>query len=570
MKKWTILAIFCILYALGMYFFFRNQQKANAPSGDSATPASSPPASSAPQARPADREGRIVVRRIGDGTTDKPLPFEAIAESFLRYAGLGDVIPKGGPLIEITTKESAPEGRPLVFKGSIQLMVPGKTPLQVAFDHSSAPGEPGAQPSSRVPSKSEALLEAFQRGYVAKMAVLAGQAAGSTCLIPALSDAQLSVRRGAEQGLLALAASEATNALLAEQMAELLASPDPLVRDLAVRVLGAMADPRIVPLLVELLKDSSPLVRASALQALGSMADPRVLEPAIQAVRDEDPEVRRQAAVALGRLGDVRAVPALIALLEDDAEPVQQAVVEALRLLKDPTVPAQLLALPPGKPTRLKPLIKALGNAGDPRAIPLLASAVTNSQADVRDSAVQALGKLRDPGALAPLIQALVDEDIFVRSSAVASLEGLPDRRTVDALIQALDDEPLVRISAAMVLARMTRQNHGQEAGAWKAWWEKASQPGEPALPFEREAPVFQAPPVAEDPAAPIQWPQLHLAGVLRGTNRRPGAAVLNSRIVREGDYVEGVWLVEVGEDFVRLKNRDQARILKVHEILRE
>ena len=123
----------------------------------------------------------------------------------------------------------------------------------------------------------------------------------------------------------------------------------------------------------------------------------------------------------------------------------------------------------------------------------------------------------------------------------------------------------------------MTGREFGTNTAAWTAWWNNVQHDGSFHLPFEEAALQTNAPIESveeEEPEetveGPVAWPSLHLAGVLRGTARRKGAAVINNQIVREEDRVEGVLLAAVREDSVTLKYHGQTRVLRVNESIRE
>jgi HEAT repeat protein len=58
---------------------------------------------------------------------------------------------------------------------------------------------------------------------------------------------------------------------------------------------------------------------------------------------------------------------------------------------------------------------RALGEIGDPQAIPHLIQALRDDYSDVRSAACWALGRIGDPQAIPHLIQALQDENAWVR-----------------------------------------------------------------------------------------------------------------------------------------------------------
>ena len=61
-----------------------------------------------------------------------------------------------------------------------------------------------------------------------------------------------------------------------------------------------------------------------------------------------------------------------------------------------------------------------------------------------------------------------------------------------------------------------------------------------------------------------MEWPSLKLSAIVRGKSPNRGTAILNNRIVEVGGEIEGVILIKVDEDGVKLKNGSEVRTLKI------
>lgn len=83
----------------------------------------------------------------------------------------------------------------------------------------------------------------------------------------------------------------------------------------------------------------------------------------------------------------------------------------------------------------------ALGELGDPRAVPALIETLRDENADVREHAASALRELGDRQAVPALLEALKDEDAVVREHVATALGKLGDKRAVQPLNQALQKE---------------------------------------------------------------------------------------------------------------------------------
>jgi HEAT repeat protein len=76
------------------------------------------------------------------------------------------------------------------------------------------------------------------------------------------------------------------------------------------------------------------------------------------------------------------------------------------------------------KDTRLG-IIEALGEIGDPAAVPTLIPLLEDFSNEIRWETALALGEIGDPQAIDPLREALQDHDRYVRYGAAAALESL-------------------------------------------------------------------------------------------------------------------------------------------------
>ncbi|OGW29289.1 MAG: hypothetical protein A2X59_09705 [Nitrospirae bacterium GWC2_42_7] len=83
----------------------------------------------------------------------------------------------------------------------------------------------------------------------------------------------------------------------------------------------------------------------------------------------------------------------------------------------------------------------ALGNLGDPKAIPYLIKTLDNKNPEVRQKAASGLGELKNAGAVIPLIKSLNDKDLLVKLASADALAKIKDPRAIDPLIHALRDE---------------------------------------------------------------------------------------------------------------------------------
>jgi len=183
-----------------------------------------------------------------------------------------------------------------------------------------------------------------------------------------------------------------------EPLLEMLQTGTPNKQLEAVKALGEIYEPRVVPALLQALRKSSPAVRIAALEALDRNGDATIYSEVERLLHDPNPNVRGAAVEAAARCGGAQAVPSLARLLKDSSWEVRRDAAKALGLL------------------------------GGTAAVEGLCDLVRDRDRDVRESAVVALGQICDSRATYALVLALLDLESSVRTAAGSSLAKV-DRR---------------------------------------------------------------------------------------------------------------------------------------------
>jgi len=213
--------------------------------------------------------------------------------------------------------------------------------------------------------------------------------------------------------------------------------------------------------LVAQLGSADPGLRADAADALaqiGPAAEP-AMPALIGALRDANRDVRSRAAYALGelQLKPELAVPALMAALEQDPADLGTWYMQALGEYGSEATPAiPLLAKLLVDPVTCQDAELALAGIGAP-AVPVLSSALTNSDPEVRYYAAVGLGAIGPEAAAAvpALLLALDDPVTNVRWQAAQCLGHIGEEagQVVPALQGLLGDgDNTVRYCAAYAL----------------------------------------------------------------------------------------------------------------------
>jgi HEAT repeat protein len=205
----------------------------------------------------------------------------------------------------------------------------------------------------------------------------------------------------------------------------LASDPDAEIRLAAGKLLASVRDEAAVDVLGPLADKGVPWMRYEALQVLGELAHPRALPVLLRAFTDRDFNVRMRAGGALQQLG-APAVPALIELAR--------------------TVEADLRAS----------ILSCLRHIGDPRAVSLALGQLDAPDRHVRAAAIACVGRLRPPEARAFLEARLPDPEPAVRGALCEALGALGDRASVPLLLRLLkeDGDSGVRAAAARALGK--------------------------------------------------------------------------------------------------------------------
>jgi HEAT repeat protein len=181
---------------------------------------------------------------------------------------------------------------------------------------------------------------------------------------------------------------------------------------------------------------------AELLGRVGSAkAVPALLET-IQATRTEDSDVREIALRALARIADPRAVGPLVAALSSADTWLSARIADILshhgEAAVDPSI--ELLSGAPGHPARAW-AANVLGEIRAQRAFPALVRGLSDSDEEVRGKSASALGRLADPRAISHLLDHLLtDPAPFVRARIASALGQIGGPEVIERLVRALHD----------------------------------------------------------------------------------------------------------------------------------
>jgi len=249
-----------------------------------------------------------------------------------------------------------------------------------------------------------------------------------------------------------IAAAKAGDASATRDLIRRFAHPDPLVSEKAWEAVVELGD-AAEPALIEGLSAADPTVAEFCAGALGGRSAKAALDPLLKALKTW-PVRRYVAAWALGEIGEPRAIPALVAALGDrDIEVAKYATRSLIKFGKEATDALLKALADPAEQTRHY-AVRALGEIQDPRSADTLLALAGKVDRAVH---LWALGRLGDRRGFEIVAAAVADPDRDVRLTAIQALNDLGDQRAVPVLTAALaDPEWMIREWAARGLESIT------------------------------------------------------------------------------------------------------------------
>jgi HEAT repeat protein len=231
-------------------------------------------------------------------------------------------------------------------------------------------------------------------------------------------------------------------------------------RAFAAELLGRVGNAQAVPALLETVaatRTEDADVREIALRALARIGDPRAVGPLVEALKNSEVWLVPRIADILTRHGALSVDP-MIAFLEDPARHPARAWAASIlgEVGATRAFPALVRALTDLDDEVRAKSASALGRIGDGRAVGYLLDHLLSDPAPfVRARIAQALGQFDEPEVVERLVRALGDPAWWVRMRSVEALEQV-GAQAEGPLLLALDDtDPEIRIRAAVALERL-------------------------------------------------------------------------------------------------------------------
>ena len=272
-------------------------------------------------------------------------------------------------------------------------------------------------------------------------------------LVQLTMDANTDVHAAAENALVQMK-DDAVPAL-----AEALRGSDDTLRRIVIGIMGRIGNSAVPYLSGVLKKDGAPALREDAAAALGNLktASPAAVEALIEGLNDLQEGVRVQAASSLGQLGASAkaAVGALLSVSREDKDAnVRQRAADALASIgpaSNDSVPGLIKALKLQDDDLRRDVAVSVGQSSlsVKEALPVLAIVLKEGSIPSRMAAVHAAGSLdhQKGDALPLLATALTDPEPQVRGAAIDEMgKSKSTPEVADKLIAALKDpNPVLR-----------------------------------------------------------------------------------------------------------------------------
>ena len=198
--------------------------------------------------------------------------------------------------------------------------------------------------------------------------------------------------------------------------------------------------------------------RSAALRAVGKLGFTQVAVTNVTKQLADSPNstIRLLAAVALLKLGEGTGIDTIRAAVSGPDDQTAQIAIAELENANYFGVPL-LVRMRDGTPERREQLDKAL------QVVRVkLESQLAEDDPDLRRESAQALGDIGDPEAIPQLALLLGDASNLVRYAAATSMARLRDERGIEFLFESLDDEdPIQRLNAVRSLIDVERLSGG-------------------------------------------------------------------------------------------------------------
>lgn len=254
-------------------------------------------------------------------------------------------------------------------------------------------------------------------------------------LVDAIQDRFWEVQEKASGSLIKLGAPSV------EPLLPLLQHRKKEVRTIVAKTLGGIGDRRAVESLMPLLSDFEEEVRTATIEALGKIGDERPVDQLVQILGEDNPQLKEVTAEALEKIGP-GAVNSLITTLNEGKNDMRSLAARILGEIGDNRAVESLIASLEDKDTNIRwRAAEALGKIGDVRAVePIIAALSKEKEGWLKNELIFDLGEIGDNRAIQPLINIFRGRDTGSRAAAADALGSIGDPSAIPVLASGLSD----------------------------------------------------------------------------------------------------------------------------------
>lgn len=218
-------------------------------------------------------------------------------------------------------------------------------------------------------------------------------------VVPYLFDALLTERYRDIQEVIVDAIVNYPTEDVIENFSNLLFQENQIVKKLALRGLGAIQKPHVIPFIVRMLEDKETAVRKEAIKALHGFGEGSAISAIISALSDKDDDVKFVAVEALeGHCGN-EVVKALLGALHDKSMWVRYKACILIGNLKERKAQEDLIGLLKEDENAVKiAAASALGKIGDKKALNALTVMIDDPDQFVREAVLKAIEMIKTAG----------------------------------------------------------------------------------------------------------------------------------------------------------------------------
>lgn len=237
---------------------------------------------------------------------------------------------------------------------------------------------------------------------------------------------------------------------------KLLKSEEHADNEAGIRNLVVIGKPAVRPLIFEISKNDS-IKKSSVLEFISySLNNDKFYEFRKQ-LDLQNYRLKLGAVKVLGEIGDPQAIPVIKSVITDNDRTLNYEAMEALRKIGAPAV-STIISLMNYNSYFIKECsIEILGESGTPEAAACLVKFLKGNDWYLKDKAVSALIKIGSP-SVEFIIEGLRNKDPEIQALSVFILGKIGDKQAVEALIEVLnnkENESFLRVKSMEVLRKI-------------------------------------------------------------------------------------------------------------------